>query len=526
MPCTWYVSLKPSMSVFQLHGAGTDTAAVQRNSSSRAHAQSSGTSPEEFGERLGVEGEVDEHERAPGVDPHGDQPGFLGSSSPRAPNSRRDGTSRSRPARSYVQRWNGQRISVEARARCPRTARSPGAGTRSGTRAARRRRPARASTDSGPTRSSWKSPGFATWSSEHAQLPHPRPQPFVLEGGERARRVARRGNGDRPRDGSWSTDRGEPLPMARVPVERLLNVRERRGRFPDRQTCTMSVRFGPSSDPGETECGCVGASSRRLWCSCVTACGGGSSGDGTARWRSGRFDDHGDRRRPTACNDRDAHEPRDRRDREDDHRHGHRRRRTTAIRPGLFKGSWDGVKAWGDYINAKGGLACRKVVVKDGDSKLSPTDAKNAVAAACSNSIAMVGTTALFLQDVTAMESCKDKAGAGDGHPRHRRAPDRGRAAVLEDLVRDAADRLVVPLQRHGRAHVPRRLHAVRLLLQQVRRERAARRVRRSRRTFRRRSRRRCRSSAPRTRWASRATPSSARAAPRSRPTTRRSRRR
>ena len=27
------------------------------------------------------------------------------------------------------------------------------------------------------------------------------------------------------------------------------------------------------------------------------------------------------------------------------------------FRPGLFKGSWDGVKAWGDYINSKGGLA-------------------------------------------------------------------------------------------------------------------------------------------------------------------------
>ena len=35
-----------------------------------------------------------------------------------------------------------------------------------------------------------------------------------------------------------------------------------------------------------------------------------------------------------------------------------------SIRPGLFKGSWDGMKAWGDYINSKGGLACRKVVVK------------------------------------------------------------------------------------------------------------------------------------------------------------------
>ena len=87
------------------------------------------------------------------------------------------------------------------------------------------------------------------------------------------------------------------------------------------------------------------------------------------------------------------------------------------FRPGLFKGSWDGVKAWGDYMNSKGGLGCRKVVVKEADSKLSPTDATAAVAGACSDSVALVGTTALFLQDVSAMESCKDKAGAATGIP-------------------------------------------------------------------------------------------------------------
>jgi hypothetical protein len=87
------------------------------------------------------------------------------------------------------------------------------------------------------------------------------------------------------------------------------------------------------------------------------------------------------------------------------------------FRPGLFKGSWDGVKAWGDYMNSKGGLACRKVVVKEADSKLSPTDANNAVAAACGNSVALVGTTALFFQNVSAMNNCKDKAGQATGLP-------------------------------------------------------------------------------------------------------------
>jgi hypothetical protein len=87
------------------------------------------------------------------------------------------------------------------------------------------------------------------------------------------------------------------------------------------------------------------------------------------------------------------------------------------FRPGLFKGSWDGVKAWGDYVNAQGGLACRKIVVKELDSKLTPTDSANAIAAACGNSIATVGTTALFLQDVTTMNNCKDKTGKATGLP-------------------------------------------------------------------------------------------------------------
>jgi hypothetical protein len=88
-----------------------------------------------------------------------------------------------------------------------------------------------------------------------------------------------------------------------------------------------------------------------------------------------------------------------------------------AFRPGLFKGSWTGVKAWGDYMNARGGLACRKVVVKEVDSKLSPTDSQNGIAAACNDSLALVGTTALFLQDVRTMDGCKDRAGRATGIP-------------------------------------------------------------------------------------------------------------
>ena len=73
MPCTWYVSLKPSMSVFQLQSACTEISAWQRNSSRSAQAVSAGTASRNSAERLGVEVEVHEHHRAPGVDLHGDQ---------------------------------------------------------------------------------------------------------------------------------------------------------------------------------------------------------------------------------------------------------------------------------------------------------------------------------------------------------------------------------------------------------------------------------------------------------------------
>jgi ABC-type branched-subunit amino acid transport system substrate-binding protein len=88
-----------------------------------------------------------------------------------------------------------------------------------------------------------------------------------------------------------------------------------------------------------------------------------------------------------------------------------------AARPGLFKGSWNGVKAWGDFMNAQGGLGCRHVIVKTADAHLNGDQAKAAVAQACTDSVAMVGTTALFLSDVSGMNNCKDKAGAATGLP-------------------------------------------------------------------------------------------------------------
>jgi len=89
----------------------------------------------------------------------------------------------------------------------------------------------------------------------------------------------------------------------------------------------------------------------------------------------------------------------------------------TPLAPGLFQGSVDGVKGWAKFVNAHGGLAGRKVVVDFIDSKLSADEARNAVISACQNDFALVGTSALFLNNVADIEACVDKAGAATGIP-------------------------------------------------------------------------------------------------------------
>jgi substrate-binding family protein len=87
------------------------------------------------------------------------------------------------------------------------------------------------------------------------------------------------------------------------------------------------------------------------------------------------------------------------------------------LAPGLFHGSPVAVKAFAKYINSKGGLAGRKVVVDFIDSHLSADDARNAVIKACSEDFALVGTVALFLNNVDDMIACTDKTGAATGIP-------------------------------------------------------------------------------------------------------------
>jgi len=85
--------------------------------------------------------------------------------------------------------------------------------------------------------------------------------------------------------------------------------------------------------------------------------------------------------------------------------------------PGFFAGSVAGVKGAAKYINANGGLAGRKLVVDFIDSHLSADDARNAVIKACANDFALIGTSALFLNNVDDMVACADKQGAPTGIP-------------------------------------------------------------------------------------------------------------
>ena len=80
-----------------------------------------------------------------------------------------------------------------------------------------------------------------------------------------------------------------------------------------------------------------------------------------------------------------------------------------SLAPGVFHGSPVAVRAFAKYINAQGGLAGREVVVDFLDSHLSPDDARNAIIKACSDDFAMVGTAALFLNNMDDAIACPDR---------------------------------------------------------------------------------------------------------------------
>jgi ABC-type branched-subunit amino acid transport system substrate-binding protein len=87
------------------------------------------------------------------------------------------------------------------------------------------------------------------------------------------------------------------------------------------------------------------------------------------------------------------------------------------VRPGLFRGSRDGVLAAAEFINENGGLAGRDLEVDFIDSKLSGDEARNALIQACEEDFAIVGTTALFMNNIDPAVNCPDLAGAVTGLP-------------------------------------------------------------------------------------------------------------
>ena len=89
----------------------------------------------------------------------------------------------------------------------------------------------------------------------------------------------------------------------------------------------------------------------------------------------------------------------------------------TPAAPGLFQGSVSAVEGWARYMNSIGGLAGRKVVVDFIDTHLSADDAREAIITACGRDFALVGTSALFVDNISDLVGCKDAAGKAVGLP-------------------------------------------------------------------------------------------------------------
>jgi hypothetical protein len=85
--------------------------------------------------------------------------------------------------------------------------------------------------------------------------------------------------------------------------------------------------------------------------------------------------------------------------------------------PGLFQANIDAVKGYAEYINSQGGIACRDLVVREWDTKLSSDESKNGQIDACRNALAMVGSNMLFSPDNSTLETCEDQAGEATGLP-------------------------------------------------------------------------------------------------------------
>jgi len=85
--------------------------------------------------------------------------------------------------------------------------------------------------------------------------------------------------------------------------------------------------------------------------------------------------------------------------------------------PGLFQKSLNVVKAWAEIVNANGGLAGRQVVVDAIDAQENPNTSLNDVIQACQQDFALVGTEALALSSMSAIDGCKNAQGQAIGIP-------------------------------------------------------------------------------------------------------------
>ena len=126
---------------------------------------------------------------------------------------------------------------------------------------------------------------------------------------------------------------------------------------------------------------------------------------------------------------------------DDPHRGGRGRRQLARAR--AVRGLGRRRKGWAKYINANGGVAGRKVVVDFIDSKLSGDEARNAVIKACAEDFALVGTSAVFLNNVDDIEGCVDKAGAATASPTWRSSPPRSPSSARRRRTRSTRRRSI-----------------------------------------------------------------------------------
>ncbi|MDW3219612.1 MAG: ABC transporter substrate-binding protein [Acidimicrobiales bacterium] len=88
-----------------------------------------------------------------------------------------------------------------------------------------------------------------------------------------------------------------------------------------------------------------------------------------------------------------------------------------ALAAGLFEGARVGAFAWAEDVNSRGGIGCRTVEIEFWDSMLNPTETENGFLRACSEALALVGTTVLFGTSTDDLETCDDANGDPTGVP-------------------------------------------------------------------------------------------------------------